>query len=85
MFCMPDLRLANTAHFEKLIRETVFHGSDKAYFIMDCGGEIGNARKQLQALCSDKGFEFMGVYEVVMPENYTALYSAPDEKPQRSL
>ena len=29
--------------FEKLIRESVFHGSDKAYFIMDCGGEIGNA------------------------------------------
>nr|MBP6253646.1 flavodoxin [Clostridia bacterium] len=26
--------------FEKLIRESVFHGSDKAYFIMDCGGEI---------------------------------------------
>lgn len=71
--------------FEKLIRESVFHGSDKAYFIMDCGGEIGNARKQLQALCSDKGFEFMGVYEVVMPENYTALYSAPDEKTAEKL
>lgn len=71
--------------FEKLIRESVFHGSDKAYFIMDCGGEIGNARKQLQALCSDKGFEFMGVYEVVMPENYTALTAHLMKKPQRSL
>ena len=27
----------------------------------------------------------MGVYEVVMPENYTALYSAPDEKSAAEL
>lgn len=27
----------------------------------------------------------MGVYEVVMPENYTALYSAPDEKTAEKL
>ena len=27
----------------------------------------------------------MGVYEVVMPENYTALYSAPDEKTAAEL
>ena len=66
--------------FEKFIRESQFRGNSKAYFIMDCGGEIGNAAKKLKALCSYKKFEFMGVYEVVMPENYTALFNAPDEK-----
>ncbi len=71
--------------FEKFIRESQFRGKSKAYFIMDCGGDIGNAAKKLKALCSYKKFEFMGVYEAVMPENYTALFNAPDEKTIPSL
>ena len=46
---------------------------------MNCGGEIGNAEKYLKKLCENVGFEYMGVKEIVMPENYIALFDAPDE------
>ena len=43
---------------------------------MTCGSEIGNAEKYLRELCA-KSTWFRGVLQVVMPENYIALFSAP--------
>lgn len=53
---------------------------NKAYFVMTCGGEIANSAKYLKKLCLKCGFEFMGVSEIVMPENYIAMFSAPDRE-----
>lgn len=64
---------------EEWLNKTNLAGSKKIYFIMTCGGAIGNASAWLNKLCSHKGFELYGCAEVVMPENYIALYSAPDE------
>ena len=61
------------------IEKIKFSGCKKAYFVMNCGGEIGNAEKYLKKLCENVGFEYMGVKEIVMPENYIALFDAPDE------
>ncbi len=66
--------------FEKFLLKSVFSGSKKAYFVMTCGGDIGNSEKPLKKLCIKLGFEFMGVHECVMPENYPALFSVPSEK-----
>ena len=52
---------------------------------MNCGGEIGNAEKYLKKLCENVGFEYMGVKEIVMPENYIALFDAPDENEARQI
>lgn len=54
-----------------------FCGNANAYFVMTCGSEIGNAQKSLQALCAECGLQYCGVYPVVMPENYIAMFSAP--------
>lgn len=66
--------------FQGFIESTAFLGSKKAYFVMDCGGEIGNASPYIEKLCRAKGFEYMGVFEIVMPENYIALFGAPDRE-----
>jgi len=66
--------------FEKLIRSSSFTGNKKAYFVMTCGSEVGNAAKMIKKLCEDVGFEFMGLHQAIMPENYIAMFDAPEEK-----
>ncbi len=66
--------------FEKWIRESDFEGSKRAYFALTCGSGIGGAEKYIKKLTEEKGFLHMGAAEVVMPENYIAVFSAPSEK-----
>ena len=53
-------------------------GAKRAWFVMTCGSEIGNANKYNQALCETKHLAYMGTAEIVMPENYIALFSTPN-------
>lgn len=46
---------------------------------MNCGSEIGDAAKYNKRLCADKGFAYMGTAQVIMPENYIAMFDAPQE------
>ena len=71
--------------FEKFIRKSVFSGSETAYFVMTCGEEIGNAGEGILSLCRNKGFDYKGVLEVKMPENYIALFNVPDEKTSEEI
>lgn len=66
--------------FEEFIREGEFKGSKKAYFVMTCGSDIGNAGTRLASLCQEKGFEYQGVFPVVMPENYVAMFPVPNKE-----
>jgi len=58
------------------ICRTDFEGG-KAWFVMTCGSEIGNAAKYNQRLCEQKHFTYMGTAQIVMPENYIAMFNAP--------
>ena len=62
------------------IEETELTGAREIYFVMTCGGEIGNAAKYNRLLCAKKRCRYMGTAEIVMPENYIAMFDAPDEK-----
>ena len=70
---------------ENWIRAVEFDGADKAWFVMDCGSEIGNAAAYNARLCADKGFAYMGTAQIVMPENYIAMFRAPDEDEAREI
>lgn len=59
------------------LRKTALCGSKEIYFVMTCGGNVGNASKYLKALCDEKQLGFQGCFEVVMPENYIAMYPTP--------
>ena len=66
--------------FRKFLRSGCFSGAKDAYFVMTCGSEIGNPGKQLSALCQEIGLHYRGILQVVMPENYVAMFPVPDEK-----
>lgn len=70
---------------KNFIKKTDFKGAKKAWFVMTCGGEIGNAEKYLRSLCKEKGLDYMGVFQLVMPENYVAMFSVPDEEESKKI
>lgn len=61
------------------IRETTFNGNRAAYFILTCGGSVGNAAAYARKLCVEKDLRFMGLALVAMPNNYVALSDTPDK------
>ncbi len=60
------------------VEKTELRGAERVWFVMTCGGEIGNAAKYNLALAERLGLEYMGTKQVVMPENYIAMFSAPE-------
>ena len=65
--------------FRDFIRSGSFQGSSQAYFLMTCDSGIGNAEQSNRALCEEKGLLHRGTLEVLMPENYVAMFPVPDE------
>ena len=62
---------------EQWIRDTDFISAKKAWFVMTCGDEAGNAAKYNQQLCAVKQWDYMGTAQIVMPENYIAMFPVP--------
>lgn len=62
---------------QEWLHHTSLSGNRNIYFVMTCGGNIGNAGNYLKKLCTAKGLNYMGCAEIVMPENYIAMFSAP--------
>lgn len=78
IFVLPTYCYRIPRIVEKWIRQTPFPKDTRAYFLMDCGEDAGNAIHYVRKLCRDKELIFMGLAEIVMPENYTALFATPD-------
>ena len=66
--------------FEGFIKEASLEGSTKAYFVMTCGDDAGNADKYNKKIAAEKGLEYMGTAEIKMPENYIAMFDVPAEE-----
>lgn len=64
--------------FKDFFEKSTFEGSPDIYFVMTCGTGIGNADRWNRELSKAKGFIYRGTLEVVMPENYIALFNAPE-------
>lgn len=70
---------------ENYLRTTKLSGSRDAYFVLTCGGEVGDAGKYAAELCAEIGLNYMGVLQVKMPENYIAMFDAPNSEKARSI
>lgn len=70
---------------EHWILETDFQGNRDAYFILTCGGSCGNAAAYAKKLCAGKNMRYRGLAPVVMPENYVAMFTTPDEAKCRAI
>jgi len=73
----------------KIIREWIrkadFSAVKKVWFVMTCGSEIGNASAYNQKLCNEKGCEYMGTAQIIMPENYIAMFDVPEKNEAREI
>lgn len=78
IFVLPTYAWRIPRVVERWILASTFSENAQAYFVMNCGDAIGNAAKYTKRLCRKKGFRYMGCAEIVMPENYIAMFSAPD-------
>lgn len=71
--------------FKSFISECSLQGSLEAYFVMTCGDDAGNADVLNKKLCEELHLNYMGTAEIVMPENYLAMFSVPDEEESREV
>lgn len=62
---------------QEWLENTTLSGNRDIYFVMTCGGNIGNAGRYLKKLCAAKKMNYMGCAEIQMPENYIAMFSTP--------
>ena len=67
------------------LRKTELRGAKRSWFVMTCGSEIGNADKYNRDLCAEKAISYMGTAQIVMPENYIAMFSAPQADEARQI
>ena len=67
------------------LRKTELRGAKQAWFVMTCGSEIDNADKYNRELCAEKAISCMGTAQIVMPENYIAMFSAPQADEARQI
>ena len=62
------------------MKRSIFKGNTDAYVIMTCGSDIGNAQKSNEELLDSCGLIHKGTLEVVLPENYIALFDVPSSQ-----
>lgn len=55
-------------------------GSKEVYFVLTCGESMGRADLYLDKLCVKKNLHLLGCAEVVMPENFIAMFNSPSEE-----
>ena len=67
------------------LTETDFPCAKQTWFVMTCGSEIGNAAKYNRALCQEKQLTYMGTAQIIMPENYIAMFNAPQAEEARQI
>ena len=65
--------------------KTALTGAERIWFVMDCGSEIGNAAKYNRQLAAQKHLRYMGTAQIIMPENYIAMFNAPQKEQARSI
>ena len=67
------------------LAETDFPCGAQAWFVMTCGSEIGNAAKYNHELSQKKQLTYMGTAQIIMPENYIAMFNAPQAEEARQI
>lgn len=85
VFVAPTYSWQMPRLFAEFIRKSRFSGSQAAYFVLTCGGEIGGAGQYAKALAGEKGLEYRGILPVHLPENLITLFKAPEEDRIREM
>ena len=60
---------------DKWIREANFDGAKRIWFVMTCGGEIGNAGSHNMLVTAAKRLAYKGSVGIKMPDNYIIMFN----------
>ena len=71
--------------FAQFLRRAKLSGSRDVYFVMTCGGEVGNAPAANRALCAELDLVCHGTFSIVMPDNYIIMFPAPTPEETQKL
>lgn len=85
VFVVPTYAWRLPRVVEHWILATEFIRAGLVWFVMTCGDEIGNAGKYNQHLCAEKDFSYMGTAQIVMPENYIAMFDTPEPEESKEI
>ncbi len=80
IFVMPIYAWSIPRVVAKWIKKCDNFKGKKAYFLLTCGGDMGNTEKHIQALCNQCEITLMGCAEIKMPDNYIIMFSSPTER-----
>ena len=67
------------------LAKTKLLSAKRIWFVMNCGSEIGNASKYNRSLAEQKHLYYMGTSQILMPENYIAMFDAPQAEEARKI
>ena len=67
------------------LSKTKLLSAKRIWFVMNCGSEIGNASKYNRSLAEQKHLCYMGTSQIRMPENYIAMFDAPQAEEARKI
>ena len=67
------------------LSKTKLLSAKRIWFVMNCGSEIGNASKYNSSLAERKHLCYMGTSQILMPENYIAMFDAPQAEEARKI
>ena len=83
--CTPVYAWRMPEVLEDWIRSSNFKAVRRIWYVMTCGDQIGGADKYNARLSKDLGCQHMGTAEIIMPENYIAMFNAPFEEESRKI
>jgi ferredoxin len=79
VFVCPSYMSATARSMTDFIESAEFPSEAKAYFVVTCASSMGISPKVSMELCARKGLKYMGAAQVVMPQNYIALFKTKDK------
>lgn len=85
VFVMPTYAWQMPRVVVSFLKNARLSGSRKAYFVLTCGGSVGNAAETARRLCEEKGLVFQGLEPVVMPDNYLVMFPVPGREECRRM
>ena len=85
VFVMPVYGWRIPRAVEELIRRSALEEGTGVYFVLTCGSDMGNSQRYAEKLCADMKLKYKGCAELVMPENYIAMFDAPEEAEARRI
>lgn len=77
VFVTPTYAWRMPRAVERWIHDASFKNQTNAYFVLTCAGSSGNAIRYAKKICKEKKWHFMGLSEIIMPENYLAMFPTP--------